>query len=65
MVVVMHLVDRPMRNTRTGQFKIRCSCGWFHVGQSQQDVEKRAATHDREWVDVSEPLPNSVTVTVP
>lgn len=36
------------RNTRSGDWRAKCTCGWFHIGE-RDEVQSRAATHDLEW----------------
>lgn len=39
------------RNTINGLWRARCAgCGWIGVGE-EEEVKRRAATHDMEWVD--------------
>lgn len=40
------------RNTRTGDWRARCSCGWFLIGECEH-VQMAAAGHDLEWEAVS------------
>jgi hypothetical protein len=58
---MIHKVEKPLRNVSNGLFKIRCSCGWFTIKDSLEEVEKRAAVHDREWIAVESTDERSVS----
>lgn len=44
------------RNTRTGGYRAECSCGWILIGDSKEEVQGRAATHDIEWEEIADAL---------
>lgn len=55
----MHHEVKFERNTRTGDWKARCSCGWFTI-DTEETVQARAATHDIEWQPVEPGRPEAV-----
>lgn len=52
------------RNSRTGEHRVRCTCGWFHFG-TLEDCQKRAATHDFEWLPIEEQVDQAIALIRP
>lgn len=50
------------KNVNTGEWRAKCSCGWWWVGKSDE-VLSRAATHDLDWQPVEAPQPETAGAT--
>ena len=40
------------RNTRTGDHRAKCTCGWVWFAPTLLECQLRGSTHDIEWENV-------------